>query len=101
LTDVKKLPNFFEKKNFITYKDSKKIKKGIKFKIFVNGVNIYFKTKKIHIEFLNKQNIIKDKKFQQLSVKKNFTFVDLFSGAGGFSLGLKMSGLKHIYGVDS
>ena len=100
-TDVKKLPNFFENKNFITYKDSKKIKKGIKFKIFVNGVNIYFKTKKIHIEFLNKQNIIKDKKFQQLSVKKNFTFVDLFSGAGGFSLGLKMSGLKHIYGVDS
>ena len=67
LTDVKKLPNFFEKKNFITYKDSKKIKKGIKFKIFVNGVNIYFKTKKIHIEFLNKQNIIKDKKFQELS----------------------------------
>ena len=47
MRDVKKLPNFFEKKNFITYKDSKKIKKGIKFKIFVNGVNIYFKINKI------------------------------------------------------
>ena len=58
LTDVKKLGNFFENKNFITYKDSKKIKKGIKFKLCINGVEIYFKKKKIHIEFLNKQNII-------------------------------------------
>ena len=33
--------------------------------------------------------------------KKIFTFIDLFSGAGGFSLGLKNSGLKHFYGVDS
>lgn len=33
--------------------------------------------------------------------KKQITFIDLFSGAGGFSLGLKKSGLKHLYGIDS
>ncbi len=33
--------------------------------------------------------------------KKIFSFIDLFAGAGGFSLGLKHAGLKHIYGVDT
>jgi len=36
-----------------------------------------------------------------LQHKKTFSFIDLFAGAGGFSLGLKNAGLKHVYGLDN
>ncbi len=34
------------------------------------------------------------------NIKKNFNFIDLFSGAGGFSCGLEMAGLNCLLGVD-
>lgn len=33
-------------------------------------------------------------------MKKQFTFVDLFSGAGGFSLGFEKAGFKNIFSLD-
>lgn len=36
----------------------------------------------------------------KLSGMKNFTFVDLFAGCGGFSLGLKQAGLRPIWAVE-
>ena len=112
--DIEKVNNFFDDKKFISYKDSKYIKKGWEFKILENSVKI----KTIHIKFLTKtnrfksdsisKNITKENETNDLQSKKknlhhmrSFTFIDLFSGAGGFSFGLKKAGLKHIYGIDS
>ena len=52
---VMKLFKFFKNKKFISYKDSLKIKKGIKFNILSNFIIIILKTKNITINFLNKQ----------------------------------------------
>ena len=30
-----------------------------------------------------------------------FTYIDLFCGAGGFSLGFKQAGFKHLFGIDN
>jgi len=33
-------------------------------------------------------------------MKRNFSFVDLFCGAGGFSYGFKKAGFRHLLGID-
>jgi hypothetical protein len=80
------LEEFLLNKKIISYKNSKLFKKGVKFTFGSKGIKLATKKKIFIIEILS---------------KRVFTFIDLFSGAGGFSLGLKKSGLKHLYGVDS
>lgn len=82
---VKNLPNFFEKKNFISYKDSLKIKNGRKLNVLVNGLDVVLENKKIHIKFLNKQNIIKSDIILKDSTKKDLVVdKDCFQGQNDF-----------------
>ena len=96
-----KLFKFFKNKNFISYKDSLKIKKDMKFNILVNGVEIIFKKKIVSIDFLNTQNILKTQKSQCLKMKNCFKFVDLFSGMGSFHYTLKKFGVKCVLAIDN
>ena len=34
-------------------------------------------------------------------MKKNYTFIDLFSGAGGMSTGFEMAGFKSVLAIDN
>lgn len=98
---VIKLSRFFKNKNFISYKDSLNIQKGIKFNILVNSIDIILKKKTISIKFLSKENFIKSEKLQCLSKKKKITFVDLFSGMGSFHYVLKKFGGQCVLAIDN
>ena len=76
-------------------KVSKTVKKN---KLFMLGIGVKHKCLGVIKRGLEcNRMVLNNYCFQH---KKIFTFIDLFSGAGGFSLGLKNSGLKHFYGVD-
>ncbi len=64
---------FLKTKCLISYKDSLRIKKGFKFNILANYIQVILKTKNIIINFLNKQDIKKKSistnlKFSKLSL---------------------------------
>jgi len=61
------------------------------------GIKVFLKT----IIIIKVLQEIQEAYKVSMGIKKSFTFIDLFSGAGGFSFGLKNSGLEHIYGIDS
>ena len=88
---------FLNSKKLISYKDSKLFKKGIKFSFMSEGIKVFLKT----IIIIKVLQEIQEAYKVSMGIKKSFTFIDLFSGAGGFSFGLKNSGLEHIYGIDS
>ena len=78
IVDEMELHNFLEKKNIISYKDSLKLNKNIRFIILTNSIEIVLKKKKINIFFKKKKNFIKNQKFHCLS-KKKIIFAYFFS----------------------
>jgi len=88
------LHNFLKKNNKISYKDSK-----------TAFINIKFATKK-RCTSLTKKGfqcsglVLFDKKYCFQHKNQNFTFIDLFSGAGGLSAGLIKSGLIPLLCID-
>lgn len=51
---------------------------------------------------LKKYNKIEmdDKKKNSRNLKKKFTFIDLFSGAGGIGIGFEQAGFEHVFSAD-
>ena len=97
-------------KNNTTYwvKVNNTLKRIAKIYFFIlkeKGLLLKEKQKKIRCLGLTRNNLQCKRKVENSYCfqhkKKKINFIDLFCGAGGFSLGLKKAGLKHLYGVDS
>ena len=74
-------------KKLISYKDSKIFKKNTKFTILANQIEINLNATRQYIQILNKTTV-------------KYTFIDLFSGAGGLSQGLIKAGLTPELCID-
>lgn len=83
----KKFESLLKIKKLISYQDSKIFQKDIGFTIFGNQVEIKVNESKQYIQIFN-----------QTSLK--FTFIDIFSGAGGLSQGLIEAGLTPELCID-
>ena len=83
----KKFESLLKIKKLISYQDSKIFQKDIRFTIFGNQVEIKVNESKQYIPIFN-----------QTSSK--FTFIDIFSGAGGLSQGLIEAGLTPELCID-
>lgn len=84
----KKFESLLKIKKLISYKDSKIFKKDIKFTILTNKIKVNLNDTRQYVQILN-----------QISTK--YTFIDMFSGAGGLSQGLIDAGLTPELCIDN
>jgi DNA (cytosine-5)-methyltransferase 1 len=83
----KKIESLLKIKKLISYKDSKIFKSDIKFTILINKIEINLNNTRQYVQILNQTS-------------PRYTFIDMFSGAGGLSQGLIEAGLTPELCID-
>jgi hypothetical protein len=83
----KKFESLLKIKKLISYKDSKIFKRDIKFIILINKIEINLNSTRQYAQILNQ-------------TFPRYTFIDMFSGAGGLSQGLIEAGLTPELCID-
>ena len=83
----KKFELLLKIKKLISYKDSKIFKRDIKFTILINKIEINLNNTRQYVQILNQTS-------------PRYTFIDMFSGAGGLSQGLIEAGLTPELCID-